>query len=233
MVSLARLSGAAILLFVGGCIWTLSDHNAFQTGKVLAPGAVRLSATTVLLNYPLHASADVGLGRGWEAGAGFGQMLDWGWSGDLSLTRSLYSSRYVYSSVQLQGELANGSGGQPHLGRVTAAAALSYWPSESFGFYMPLRLSMLFAPSVTRPYHGGIHGVGLGDNIAASGVQTFRALHNPVFTPGLGLAYERGRFYSRFAVTIPVAGLDAEEDSTTIGFWLAPYAGFQFGVRVF
>ena len=117
-------------------------------------------------------------------------MLDWGWSGDLSLTRSLYSSRYIFSSLQLQAELADGYGGQPDLGRVTAGAALSYWPTEHFGLYMPLRLSMLFAPSVTRPYEGEIHGVSLTENGPASGVQTFHALHDPAVTAGLGLAYE-------------------------------------------
>ena len=53
---LARLAGAVVLLSVGGCVWILADHNAFQTGKVLPSGAVRASATTIGLYYPVHGS---------------------------------------------------------------------------------------------------------------------------------------------------------------------------------
>ena len=76
VVRLARIAGAAALLFVGGCALMIMDQNAYQTGKVLGPGAVRLSAAT-LMEAPDRASIDVGLGRGWEVGAGFGATLTW------------------------------------------------------------------------------------------------------------------------------------------------------------
>jgi hypothetical protein len=41
---------------------------------------------------------------------------------------------------------------------VTTAAALCYWPTEEFGFYMPFRLNMLFTSPVSLPY---IHEKGL------------------------------------------------------------------------
>jgi hypothetical protein len=229
---LARLTVSVALLFVGGCPLIVTDHNAFQTGKVLRPGSVRLSAATHLY-YPTRAAVDVGLGRGWEAGAGFGQMAVWGWSGDLSLTRSIYSSRRLHSSVLLQAELARGEGRQPPLRRVTSAAALSYWPSEGFGLYMPLRLSMLFASPATFPYTRRVWNDSLGGYVRVPAERVFNGLHDPVFTAGLGLANEYKRFYSRLAITFPVIGPHVEEDSVAKGFELWPYMGLQFGLRVF
>jgi hypothetical protein len=229
---LTRLTVSVALLFVGGCPLIVTDHNAFQTGKVLRPGAVRLSATTHLY-YPTRAAVDVGLGRGWEVGAGFGQMFAWDWSGDLSVTRSLYSSRRLYSSVLLQAELARGGGRLSPLGRVTTAAALSYWPSEGFGFYMPLRLSMLFTSPATFPYTRRVWNDSLGEYVRVPGERAFHGLHDPAFTAGLGIANEYKRFYSRLAITFPVIGPHVEEDSVTKAFYLFPYAGFQVGVRVF
>jgi len=66
---LARLTVSVALLFVGGCPLYIIDQNAYQTGKVLGPGSVRLAAST-LVYYPDHASVDVGLGRGREVGPG-------------------------------------------------------------------------------------------------------------------------------------------------------------------
>lgn len=228
---LARLTVSVALLFVGGCPLIVTDHNAFQTGKVLHTGEVGLCATTFNL-YPMRASVDVGLGRRWEAGAGFGRTVSsWGWSGDLSVTRSLYSSRYLYSSVLLQAELARGEGLLKPLGRVTTAAALSYWPSERFGFYMPLRLSMLFTSPVTFPYMRRVWTD--SGTVYVPGERVFHGLHDPVLTTGLGLAYEYKRFFSRLAVTYPVTGPEVVEDSVSTGFFLFPYAGFQVGVRLF
>jgi len=229
---LARLAGTCALLVVGGCPLFVIDQNAYQTGKVLGPGEVRLSAAT-LTNYPTHASVDVGLGRGWEAGAGFGQMFAWDWCGDLSVTRSLYSSRHLFSSALFQAELAKGSGRLSRLGRVTTAAALSYWPNERFGIYAPLRLSMLFTSPATFPYTERVWNDSLGEYVHVSGVRVFHGLHDPVFTAGFGLAYESGRFYSRLAVNLPVIGPHVEQDSVTKGLELWPYMGFQVGVRVF
>jgi hypothetical protein len=227
---LARLTVSVALLFVGGCPLFVIDQNAYQTGKVLGPGDVRVSAAT-LVYFPTHASLDVGLGRGWEVGAGFGQMFAWDWSGDLSVTRSLYSSRHLYSSVLLQAELAKGGGLLKPLGRVTTAAALSYWPSEGFGFYIPLRLSMLFTSPATFPYMRRVWTD--SGSVYVPGERVFSGLHDPVLTTGLGLAYEYKRFYSRLAINLPVIGPEVEEDSVTTGFFLFGYAGFQVGVRVF
>jgi len=227
---LARITVTVALLFVGGCPLFVIDQNAYQTGKVLGTGDVRVSTAT-LVYIPTHASVDVGLGRGWEVGAGFGQMFAWDWCGDLSVTRSLYSSQHLCSSVLLQAELAKGGGLLKPLGRVTTAAALSYWPSEGFGFYMPLRLSMLFTSPVTFPYMRRVwtdSGV-----VYVPGERTFRGLHDPVLMTGLGLAYEYKRFYSRLAINLPVLGPQVVEDSVTKGFFLFGYAGFQVGVRVF
>jgi len=208
------------------------DQNAYQTGKVLGPGATRLSAST-LFYYPIHASVDVGLGRGWEVGAGFGQMFAWDWCGDLSVTRSLYSNRHLFSSAQLQAELARGGGRLGPLGRVTTAVALSYWFNEEFGIYAPLRLSMLFTSPATFPYTRRVWNDSIGEYIRIPGERAFNGLHDPALTTGLGFAYEQGRFYSRLAVIVPALGPNVEEDSVTKGLMLIPYAGFQFGVRIF
>jgi hypothetical protein len=160
-------------------------------------------------------------------------MVNWGWSGDLSLTGSLYSSRRLYSSVLLQAELARGEGRQPPLGRVTTAAALSYWPEERFGFYVPLRLSMLFASPATFPYTRRIWNDSLGEYAYVPGERVFHGLHDPVLTAGFGFANEYKRFYSRLALTFPVIGPYVERDSVNEGFELWPYIGFQLGVRVF
>jgi hypothetical protein len=228
----ARLTAACALLFVGGCMLLIIDQNAYQTGKVLGPGATRLSATT-LFYYPTHASVDVGLGRGWEVGAGFGQMFAWDWCGDLSVTRSLYSNRHLFSSAQLQAELARGSGRLGPLGRVTTAAALSYWFSEEFGIYAPLRLSMLFTSPATFPYTRKVWNDSIGEYIRIPGERVFHGLHDPALTTGLGLAYEHDRVYWRLAFNFPALGPNVEEDSVTKGIALIPYAGFQFGVRIF
>jgi len=229
---LARLAGSVALLLVGGCPLFVIDQNAYQTGKVLGPGDVRVSTAT-LVYFPTHASLDVGLGRGWEVGTGFGQMFAWDWSGDLSVTRSLYSSRHLFSSVLLQAELAKGGGLLKPLGRVTTAAALSYWPNERFVFYMPLRLSMLFTSPATFPYTEHVWNDSLGEFVDVSGERVFRGLRDPIFTVGFGLAYEVGRFYSRLAVNSPIIGPSVEQDSVTKGIEFVPYMGLQVGVRVF
>jgi|GEM_PF-2227776 len=232
VAQLARLVGLVSLLLAGGCPWMVADHNAFQTGKLLRLGAVRLSAATFLY-YPTRASVDVGLGRGWEAGAGFGRIAFWGWSGDLSVTRSLYSSQRVFSSVLLQAELAKDEGSKPPLGRVTTAAALSYWPCEWVGFYAPLRLSMLFASPVTFPSTREVWNDSLGKRVYVPGEATFHGLHDPALTAGLGFANEYKRFYSRLAITFPIIGPGVGGDSATVGFALVPYMGLQVGVGVF
>jgi len=229
---LSWLAGTCVLLFVGGCPLFIIDQNAYQTGKVLEPGALRLSAS-MLTDIPTHASFDVGLGRGWEAGAGFGQMFAWDWAGDVSVTRSLYASRHVYSSVLLQAELARGGGLLSPLGRVTTGAALSYWPIERFGFYAPLRLSMLFTQPATFPYTERVWNDSLGEYVHVTGQRVFRGLHDPVVTAGFGLAYEYQRFYARLAVNFPVIGPEVKQDSVTKGLEFVPYTGFQVGVRLF
>jgi hypothetical protein len=229
---LARIAVTVALLFVGGCPLFVIDQNAYQTGKVLGPGTTRLSAS-MLCYYPTHASVDVGLGRGWEVGAGFGQMSAWDWSGDLSVTRSVYSSQHLFSSVLLQAELARGGGRLKPLGRVTTAAAVSYWPSEEFGIYAPLRLSMLFTSHATFPYTKRVWNDSLNNYVRISGERFFRGLHDPVLTTGLGLAYEHDRVYWRLAFNFPLVGPEVKEDSVTKGFYLFPYMGFQVGVRVF
>ncbi len=229
---LIRLAGTCALLFVGGCPLSVIDQNAYQTGKVLGPGDVRVSAAT-LVYFPTHTSVDVGLGRGWEVGAGFGQMFAWDWAGDLSVTRSLYSSRHLFSSVLLQAELAKGSGRLSPLSRVTTGAALSYWPNERFGFYAPLRLSMLFTSPATFPYTERVWNDSLGEFVHVSGVRIFHGLHDPVVTAGFGLAYEFGRLYSRLAVNLPVIGPEVEQDGVTKGIEFVPYIGLQVGLRLF
>ena len=167
---LARITVSVALLFVGGCPLMVIDQNAYQTGKVLGPGSVRLAAST-LMYYPDHASIDVGLGRGWEVGAGFGRTLTWDWNADLGVTRCLYSSRQLFSSALLQAEFAKGSGVLPPLVRVTTAAALSYWPSEQFGIYAPLRLSMLFAEPATFRYTERVWNDSLGEEVMSNVVE--------------------------------------------------------------
>ncbi|MCX6843372.1 MAG: hypothetical protein NTX53_13945 [candidate division WOR-3 bacterium] len=230
---LARLIVSVALLFVGGCPLFVMDQNAYQTGKVLQTGKVRLSASTFSY-FPMRASVDVGLGRRWEVGAGFGRTVSsWDWSGDLSVTRSIYSSRRLFSSVLLQAELARGGGLLKPLGRVTTAAALSYWPEEGFGIYMPLRLSMLFASPATFPYRREVWNDSLGEYVHVPAERVFHGLHDPVLTAGFGLANEYKRFYSRLAITFPVIGPHVERDSVNAGFELWPYVGFQLGLRVF
>ncbi|MEI8191974.1 MAG: hypothetical protein WCI75_19865 [candidate division NC10 bacterium] len=228
----ARLVGLVALLLIGGCPLQVMDPNAFQTGRVLKRGEGRLSGSTVAYA-PARASVDVGLGRGWEAGAGYGYLVAWGRSGDLSVTRSLYSSRRLFSSVLLQAELARGFDSVPPLGRVTGAAALSYWPWEGVGLYVPLRLSMLFASPATFPYSRSVWNDSLGRYVHVQGERVFHGLHDPVFTAGFGFASEYKRFYSRLALTFPVIGPHIERDSVNEGFELLPYLGFQLGVRVF
>ena len=160
-------------------------------------------------------------------------MMDWGWSGDLSVTRSLYSSRHLFSSALFQAELARGFDRVPPLGRVTGAAALSYWPWQGFGLYVPLRLSMLFASPATFPYTREVWSDSLGGYVHVPAERVFQGLHDPVFTAGFGFAGEYKRFYSRFALTFPVIGPEVERDSVNEGFELWPYVGFQIGVRVF
>ena len=210
------------------------DQNAYQTGKVLGPGSVRVAASS-LMYYPDHASVDVGLGRGWEVGAGFGGTLTWDWIADLGVTRSLYSSQRISSSALLQAEYARRTGLVPPLVRVTTAAALSYWPwpSEQFGIYAPLRLSMLFAEPATFPYNERVWNDSLGEHVLVPRERFFRGLHDPVLTAGLGFAGEYKRFYGRLAFSFPVFGPAVMQDSVTKGVELWPYAGFQIGVRVF
>lgn len=229
---LARLTVSVALLFVGGCPLLIIDQNAYQTGKVLGPGSVRLAASSILY-YPDHASVDVGLGRGWEVGAGFGRTFTWDWNADLGVTRSLYSSRQFFSSALLQAEFARGSGLLPPLVRVTTAAALSYWPNEQFGIYAPLRLSMLFAEPATFPYTQWVWNDSLGERVRVKGERVFHGLHDPALTAGFGLAYENERFQSRLALNFPVFGPNVKEDSVTQGVELLPYLGFQVGVRLF
>jgi len=229
---LARITVSVALLFVGGCPLYVIDQNAYQTGKVLGPGSVRLAAST-LVYYPDHASIDVGLGRGWEVGAGFGRTLTWDWNADLGVTRSLYSSRNLFSSALLQAEFAKGSGLLSPLVRVTTAAALSYWPNERFGFYAPLRLSMLFTQPATFPYTERVWNDSLGEYVRVKRERVFHGLHDPVVTAGFGLAHEYKRFYSRLAVNFPAFGPEVRQDSVTEGVEFVPYLGFQVGVRVF
>jgi hypothetical protein len=229
---LARLTATCTPLFVGGCPLLVIDQNAYQTGKVLEPGSVRLAASSILY-YPDRASVDVGLGQGWEVGAGLGRTLTWDWNADLGVTRSLYSNRQFFSSTMLQAEYARGSGRLPPLVRVTTAAATSYWFSEVFGIYAPLRLSMLFAEPATFPYTQRVWNDSLGEYIRVPGERVFHGLHQPALTAGLGLAYENGRFQSRLAFNLPVFGPEVTEDSVSKGVDLIPYLGFQVGVRIF
>jgi hypothetical protein len=229
---LSWLAGTCLLLFVGGCPLYVIDQNAYQTGKVLGPGSVRLAAST-LVYYPDHASIDVGVGRGWEVGAGFGRTLTWDWNADLGVTRSLYSNRNLFSSALLQAEFAKGSGVLSPLVRVTTGAAMSYWPNERFGFYVPLRLSMLFTQPATFPYTERVWNDSLGEYVHVNGERAFAGLHDPVLTAGFGLAYENKWFSSRLAVNLPVFEPEIKQDSVTKGVEFVPYIGFQVGVRVF
>ena len=68
---------------------------------------------------------------------------------------------------------------------------------------------------------------------AMTGERVFHGLHDPALTTGLGLAYEHDRVYWRLAFNFPALGPNVEEDSVTKGIALIPYAGFQFGVRIF
>ncbi|MCX6843512.1 MAG: hypothetical protein NTX53_14660 [candidate division WOR-3 bacterium] len=54
---LARLTVSVALLFVGGCPLFVMDQNAYETGKVLQTGKVRLSASTFAYA-PMRASVD-------------------------------------------------------------------------------------------------------------------------------------------------------------------------------
>ena len=230
----ARLSRLAALVFllIGGCPLQVMDQNAFQTGRVLERGEVLLSGSTIGY-YPTRVSADVGLGGGWEVGAGYGYLFNWGWSGDASVIRSLYSSRQLSSSVLFQAELAEGAGRMPLLGRLTTAAAASYWPVDGVGIYLPLRLSMLFAPPATFPYQKRVRDDSTHEIHYETWERTFDGLHDLVFTPGIGIACEYKRFYSRLALNFPVVGPQVELDSVTAGFELLPYLGFRVGVRHF
>jgi len=228
---LSRSLGLVALLLVGGCPLFVLDHNAFQTGKVLDPKTVRVSTTT-LAHAPFRGSVDVGLGRGWEAGAGFGRMLDWGWSGDVSVTRSLYSEEHLFSSALLQAELAKRDDGYPLLGRVTAAAAAGFWPTEWLGIFVPIRLSMLLASPVTFRDSGYGWNDSLGEYVYGQRERIFSGLKDPVLTAGLGIAAEYKWVSSRFAFTVPLVRPNVRHDDVHMDFQVFPYLGIQLGVRV-
>jgi hypothetical protein len=228
---LSRSFGLVALLLVGGCPLFVVDHNAFQTGKVLDPRTVRVSTTTFAYA-PFRGSFDVGLGRGWEAGVGFGRMIDWGWSGDVSVTRSLYSEEHLFSSALLQAELAKRDDGYPLLGRVTAATAAGFWPTEWLGVFVPIRLSMLLASPVTFRDSGYVWNDSLGEYVYGQRERIFSELKDPVLTAGLGIAAEYKWFSSRFAFTVPLIKPNMSGDDTKLGFDVLPYLGCQIGVRV-
>lgn len=227
-----RQSVAVVLLLTSGCVPTLMlmDQNAYQTGKVLDKGKVRASANTIVY-LPLRGALDYGLGRGWQLGGGFGCQFDWGWSGQINLTRRLYSSRHLFGSALCEVELAGGVAPQPPLVRATMAVAGSYYLVDWFGVYLPLRLSMVLAPEAVFPYLKAEYDTTNHQYLYETWYRHFNGLHNIVVTPGIGLSVEKGRFFARYALNLPVCGPYVETDSVTMGIEVWGYLGFQVGVE--
>jgi hypothetical protein len=149
------------------------------------------------------------------------------WTGLLSATQSVYSSRYLFGSASLSLEgFAREDTFRYSGARVSATGALGYYPWSWLGVCAPVNLSYIYARA------DSFSGWSWGKQVTWH----FPGVSGLAMLPGVGVSFESRYAFGRLAANYPLLGPKDRQfnssDSPTTWFSLFPYLGAQVGVRM-
>jgi hypothetical protein len=202
-VALSAIAAASLVL--SGCAVLLTHTDAFQTGQILEPGHAEVGVHTYA-TVPAGVSIGIADADGWEARLGFGRIGNHPLALEMSGARRILASDPWQMSAGVGFEVLSPDEELAFAGlRASATYSIGLFPGNTFGIYVPLKVSY------THAVAGDYRQIG-----------AFPGYSNWAFVPGIGLSFEYEHVTLRVTGNYPLV-----KQIVGSGVRIVPYAGAQ------